>query len=497
MVESTVRAGASKNGRRLIGWKAIGQFLGCTERTARRWEADRELPVHRIPGSGRTSVWANPEELSAWLEALPGEVQAALRAEAKTDTSAAAAEAGSAPAAAGSTPHAGEATEASPESAAAPAVSTATASSALARVSAARGSRSLYLLALALIALAAAGGLVWKLSAHNLHPPPGSQTPYDDSSAARETYLTARFELATRTAESLAAAQRGFRDLVDRYPDRAAGWSGLADSYLLQREFGSMQDEAAYPQAARAARTAVALDPGLADAWLDEAFVAWWWHGDSATAFRAFETALRLEPDSAKAHHWYATALYAHGDYEKSLEVIARARVLDPANRAIVADEAWIRFGAGQRSDAVAALEHLAQLDRNFAAPHFYLAHAYLVLHRDADFLREARTAAELRGQTDVVPGLRLAEERLQAGGRQAMLDQLTDTEADNLARDAGSAVVAAEYRAVAEDRAGMLKWLAVAEQRHDHRLPDIPGYPEFSAYWSDPELQDILQRLQ
>src|SRR5271170_3926104 len=78
------KAAVSTNGkgqRRLIGWKAIGQFLGCTGRTARRWESERALPVHRVPGVGRSSVWADPEELTTWLRALPREVQADLRAE--------------------------------------------------------------------------------------------------------------------------------------------------------------------------------------------------------------------------------------------------------------------------------------------------------------------------------------------------------------------------------------------------------------------------------
>src|SRR6516165_7672348 len=82
------RTGAGTDGTggwRLVGWKAIGQFLRCTERTARRWEAYRGMPVHRIPGGGRSSVWASPNELNAWLQALPSDVQATLRAEAGSD----------------------------------------------------------------------------------------------------------------------------------------------------------------------------------------------------------------------------------------------------------------------------------------------------------------------------------------------------------------------------------------------------------------------------
>jgi tetratricopeptide (TPR) repeat protein len=308
--------------------------------------------------------------------------------------------------------------------------------------------------------------------------------------------MTARFELATRSAGSLVAAEQAFHDLTRTYPDRAAGWSGLADTYLLLREFGSVRDEAAYTQAERAARTALALDPKLADAWLDQAFIQWWWHGDPASAFRGFNTALQLEPRSAKALHWYATALYAHGDYDKALQTIGRARELDPNNRAIVADEAWLRFGSGERALALTTLERQVQHDPGFEASHHYLAQVYLIMSRDADFLREAKLAAQLRGQAETIAVLRVAELRFKSGGRAAMLEQLSASEAARCDRGTGSPVVVAEYRALANDREGMLKWLTRAETTHDHNLPTLRGYPEFERYRKDPEFVKVVQRL-
>ena len=476
----TDRSGTTgSTGRRLIGWKAIGQFLACTERTARRWEASRGLPVHRLPGGSRSSVWAHPDELTAWLRALPSEVQQSLREEASTD-------AASAPPAPADSP--------APQAAS---FDLRPAPSAPRPAAAARISPSRLTAALLIGAVAVAGIGVWRSSAPVGHVTskmtPG---PYDDNPSAREMYMTARLELSTRSADGLEAAERGFEQLAQRYPRRAAGWSGLADTYLLLREFGAMSDEVAYPQAERAARTAVALDPKLSDAWLDQAFVEWWWQGDSADAFGAFTRALQLDPTSAKAFHWYATALYAHGEYEKGLQAIARARALDPENRAIVADEAWMRFGSGDRAAALATLEQLATLDPGFVSWHFYLAHAYLILGRDADFLREAQRAAQLRGQADAQAALRLAAARYQAGGREAMLKQLSASEAEAVARERGSAVIVAEYRALANDRDGMLHWLAVAQSRHDHNLPCVRGYPEFFAYRSDPAFSRILQGL-
>ena len=488
--KGTTRGGAAGEGtgsRRLIGWKSIGQFLRCTERTARRWEAYRGMPVHRIPGGGRSSVWATPEELNSWLQALPSEIQATLRAEATSDGASSAATADSsafADVAAAAHPSAetGRATLAPPTPPA----------------EAARQRRPVWVIGAVLVTALGVGGLMMWNSAHRSPSATALTTrgPYDDNPQARETYMTARFELATRSAESLAAAERTFRELTEGYPDRAAGWSGLADTYLLEREFGAMSDEVAYSHAERAARTALALDPKLADAWLDQAFVAWWWHGDAATAFKDFDTALQLDPRSAKALHWYATALYGHGDYEKALLTIGRARELDPNNRAIIADEAWLHFGSGERTTGLTTLERLVQVDRSFESPHFYLAQAYLVMGRDADFLREARLAAELREQAEAIDVLRLAEQRFLAGGRDAMLEQLAASEAERYGRGTGSAVVVAEYRALANDRDGMLKWLATAEATHDHNLPTLRGYPEFAAYRSDPEFVKIVQRL-
>jgi len=472
----TGRTGAGGDGtgsRRLIGWKAIGQFLRCTERTARRWEAYRGMPVHRIPGGGRSSVWATPDELSGWLQALPSEVQATLRAEASTEagTAAATQSATDMPVATGSVgPHGtGRERRRMPS---------ATAASLL-------------------VLLIAAAFLLWNATRHTRAPAAGVvRGPYDDNPEARETYMTARFELATRSAGSLAAAEQAFHDLTQSYPDRAAGWSGLADTYLLLREFGSLRDEAAYTQAERAARTALALDPKLADAWLDQAFIEWWWHGDPASAFRGFNTALQLEPRSAKALHWYATALYAHGDYDQALQTIGRARELDPNNRAIVADEAWLRFGSGERTVALATLERQVQHDPGFEASHYYLAHVYLIISRDADFLREATLAAQLRGQAEAIEVLRLVELRFRSGGRAAMLEQLSASEAASCDRGTGSPVVVAGYRALANDRDGMLKWLTRAQTTHDHNLPTLRGYPEFEGYRKDPEFVKIVQRL-
>ena len=53
----------------LHSWKEIAQYLGVTERTAQKWERQRGLPVHRLPGEkGRVIAWL--DELDRWRSSV-------------------------------------------------------------------------------------------------------------------------------------------------------------------------------------------------------------------------------------------------------------------------------------------------------------------------------------------------------------------------------------------------------------------------------------------
>src|SRR5258706_5115834 len=50
----------------LGSWKEIGAYLQRDARTARRWEKEEGLPVHRLSHKSRSSVYAFPSEIDAW-----------------------------------------------------------------------------------------------------------------------------------------------------------------------------------------------------------------------------------------------------------------------------------------------------------------------------------------------------------------------------------------------------------------------------------------------
>jgi hypothetical protein len=62
--------------KRLDSWKEIAVFFARAERTVKRWEAERGLPVHRVPGKSRSAVFAYSDELSDWLKGEGQEAEA-------------------------------------------------------------------------------------------------------------------------------------------------------------------------------------------------------------------------------------------------------------------------------------------------------------------------------------------------------------------------------------------------------------------------------------
>jgi tetratricopeptide (TPR) repeat protein len=52
---------------RLESWKEISAYLKRSVKTCQRWEIELGMPIHRLDGTPSARVFANPDELDAWL----------------------------------------------------------------------------------------------------------------------------------------------------------------------------------------------------------------------------------------------------------------------------------------------------------------------------------------------------------------------------------------------------------------------------------------------
>ena len=390
---------------RLDSWKEIADYLGRAERTVKRWESERSLPVHHVPGGGHGSVYAFTAELDEWLRSQSPRGFVSSQENAPTGADQFRIEAS----AQGPDPRPSWRLRALP-------------------------ARFWRILALAVLLVSGVAGLAYFLHRHNSRTSTSFRAANTASSAgisgperklAHELYLRGRFEWNRRTPDSLNRALDYFTQAIVHDPGNAEAYVGLADTYNLLREYTAMPENEAYRRGIAAAKKAIALDDSLAEAHRSLAFDEVWGNWDFAAAEREFRRAIELNPRDPLARLWFANAFASPGWYAICLREMDRAQELDPASHAILADKGLLLFHAGQTQQGLELLRQVAGTDPEFLSPHRYLAEAYMTLRDYPNFLRESERAAALSHDEVLKATTAAARAGFRQDGERGLLRQL------------------------------------------------------------------------
>ncbi len=426
----------------LNGWKEIGGYVCRDIRTVERWEKQRGLPVRRVPGAGRATVYALIPELDEWLARNHAgdseETSAKLPLDSRqepADASSLAPEALLVGSAVESSPGPDVFTRAQP-----------VAVSPSAKPSAGRRATGRFKLraSVAFAAAAASAGLcaiLWpimvqarrgadmaKLSEDKVH---GTGVPYGSHVAGvDDLYLRGVYFYEQRTPDSLERSEENFQKAIAKDAGYAPAYAGLANTYNLQREYSRLTDAEAYPKAKAAAERAIQLDPKLPQAHASLGFIDFFWSWDAAAAEREFQTALALDPSSVLAHHWYGSVLAHEGRFAEANQQLALAQRLQPTSSAILSTHALAMGMGGKRDEAVEMLQEVLNNAPSATSPHAVLGILSLVEPRNPErFLAEVRKVAELRRDGETLRWTAAAQTGLRAGGEPGMWKAILETE--------------------------------------------------------------------
>jgi tetratricopeptide (TPR) repeat protein len=449
-------------GKRLDSWKEIAAFFGRAERTVKRWETERGLPVHRMPGGGRSAVFAYSNELADWLRGRGKELAADDAASGDS----------------GADKHA--AVEIHEDGS----------GSALPPPSLPQARAAAWLLPLVVV-----GGLVIFFSiGHQGTRFKALASRHLPNAEAQDLYLKGRYFWDRRTPEDLTKAIDYFTQAIVKDPSDAQAYVGLADCYSLLREFGAMPPTEAYPRALAAAQRAVELDDTSAEAHISLAFATFWWSWQGATAEREFNRALALNPNLVRAHHWYATYLLGMHRYPEAIDQMEQARRLDPSSNAILADKGFLLWLAGRRNEGLAQLTQLESTDPSLSSTHDYLDRIYWEQKDYGQALLERRRVAELRHDEN---GLALADARekgFAANGLRGMRENELPIEKEQFERGSGNAYALATTYAALGKQQEALAYLQLSFDRHEAAMLFGDLIPELQ---NDPDYLKFRTRVQ
>jgi TolB-like protein/DNA-binding winged helix-turn-helix (wHTH) protein/Flp pilus assembly protein TadD len=309
-----------------------------------------------------------------------------------------------------------------------------------------------------------------------------------------QAYSKGRFYWNKRTPQDLQKAIGFFQQAVDKDPNYALAYDGLADSWLPLGWYGYLSPSATFPHAKAAVTKALSLDDSLAEAHASLAFVHLYSDRDWVGAEREFRRAIDLNPNYANAHHWYAEFLSLVGRHKQAIAQSQRAREIDPLSNII---NAWVSsryFFARQYDKAIEEGRNAVEMDPNFAPAHLVLGQAYEQKGMIKEAITEFAEASRLAGGSSMCAGS-LAHALGIAGKRAEALKVLED-----LRKMAGSRFISSYDLALAylglEDKAKAFDLLNAAVQERSPRVAFLGVEPRLDGLRSDQRFRDLLRSV-
>src|SRR5438132_67305 len=205
---------------------------------------------------------------------------------------------------------------------------------------------------------------------------------------AYQSYLRGRYYWNKRSGDGFKKAIEQFQQAIDRDPNYALAYDGLADCYLLLEQYTSTPASETLPKAKAAAERALQIDDSLAEAHASLASYyhqSWRWE----EAEKEFKRAISLNPNYPTAHHWYEVHLRSMGRLDEALAEIKRAQELDPLSPVLYVNVSFVYLLKNDLGSALEQAKRGVDLAPNYPLAHQTIGRVYIKQRRYAEAVAE------------------------------------------------------------------------------------------------------------
>ena len=321
-----------------------------------------------------------------------------------------------------------------------------------------------------------------------LIPEKGSTSTHSASSDAVDAYLRGRYLWNKGDRESVRRSLEYFQQAIERDPNYAAAFCGLADSYRVLGLFYAMLPADSYPKAKEAALRAIQLDPQSASAYVSLGTIKFRYEWKWEEAERDFVRAIEINPSLGIAHHDYGWFLVAMQRFDEGIDHMKLAQRLDPLSPLANSDVGWVYLMARRYDEAIEQINRTLELEPAFGSALACLERAYALKGQTQlaleTLLKEMKEdGARFRGsdpaETMMVLYRRRLEQRL----------PLMKTSLAPPYTAAMTCVAAGELEQA-------LTFLERAYSERDPMLVAVRTDPAFDALRANPRFGDLLRRI-
>jgi eukaryotic-like serine/threonine-protein kinase len=332
------------------------------------------------------------------------------------------------------------------------------------------------------------------------------------SGIALDYYMRGRALVQEGTRAKIEEANQLYRQAIAADAQFGLAYAALADAQLALRSFTAQPDEVYDSNARRFAEKGIELSPQFAETQLSFAATRQSL-GDWDGARKAFQRAIELSPNSARAHRWYADLLLHQP--ETVNQALSEARLsleLDPYDLPAYATVAMYLDYAGRHQEA-ADLLHNAVSRKDLGYFHNNLGYTAIYMAQSSSSETEKRKYLQIaRDEAERVRTFEIAERHDESfgtpnsdcllalaaalGGDQTQALRILDRmRVDQAQGHAATSDVASVYAALG-DRDHAFIELDRAAREHESALQYLKVSPLWANLRADPRYNSLLKLL-
>ncbi|HLF85381.1 MAG TPA: winged helix-turn-helix domain-containing protein [Blastocatellia bacterium] len=316
----------------------------------------------------------------------------------------------------------------------------------------------------------------------------GSESSHSANPEAVDAYLRGRYLWNKGARESVSRSVGYFQQAIEKDPDYAAAFAGLADSYRQLGMSYVMLPAEAYPKATEAALRAVQLDPESANAYVSLGTIKFRYEWKWEDAERDFLRAIEINPSLGIAHHDYAWFLVAMERFDEGIDHMKLAQRLDPLSPLANSDVGWVYLMARRYDEAIEQIKRTLELEPTFGSALACLERAYTLKGQPREafetLLKETREEGASFRDGDPAQSMKVLY-------RKRLEKKLAAMKA-GLSSPYGAAMICMS----AGEREQALEFLERAYQDRDPMLVAARTDPAFDDLRTDPRFAGLLKRI-
>jgi len=318
---------------------------------------------------------------------------------------------------------------------------------------------------------------------------------YTDDAEAYQAYLKGRYFWNKRTVEGYNKGVEYFQQSINRDPNYALAYAGLADCYMRLNERGLPLIEGTMPRAKTAVMRALQIDDKLAEAHATLGFIKFRFEWDFPGAEREYKRAIELDPNYSIAHQWYAFYLLLMDRQPEALAQLERAREIDPLSLNIGSGFGTYFFFTRQYDRAIEELKKTVEMDSSFAEAHWMLALTYEQQAMYEQSLAELRRLQELAASDSLDVNATLAHLLAASGKSKEARKLLAELQTPVQQRYVSPYNLAVIYHALGDNEQSFAL-LEKAYSERSLRPVWLKFDPRLESIHADPRFADLMKRV-